>query len=653
MIALAVVAQLAIGGQVSDAGSGAPIGGASVRAPAASATTGDDGRFRLVARIGDTLSIRRIGYRPHRFVVDDTTVVIRMTPSAVRLGVVAVQGADRSGPTAVTRDTRVSRNAGATDVSEAVASMPFIAARAVRGRTTVSMRGARPEQVAATFDGLLLTDPATGVVDLGDLPLSAVASISALPGDASAEFGSGASGGVIALSPAREPVVAAHAGSHGTIGAEAGAPMRMGGAFVLAAASWMSSRNDYEFVNAFADPDSVERRRNANERSASLFLNATSSRASLVLLGTESERGLPGTVNVRAYDNARELTRRFMGRGAISLGRGTLALGGRAFGVHYDDASYPAFASYTRAVALDADVSIPMSSIDLRAGAGHDHVLGTRFRSDGRARAFTALGWSRTRGRLRMVAAGRVDWVEDHRAQLSPTIGVEFGENISVFGRAGRGFRIPTFYDLRLASPQQIAYEPVAPERVRADVEAGVRTRTRFVRATLAAYARDTRDAIVWVPGNFSWSPRNLPLERVRGVESRVALGGNGRELELWGMSQRAELVLDVGDVPVPYVPRSAGGAVARMSVGPWHGTATIVAIGRRPFVIALADRDAELHGDASLDLAIARDVDARARSRIVVAVHDAMNARIETTRLMPSPGRRWSLSLTHHPRIQ
>src|SRR5687767_837253 len=107
MIALAVIAQLAVGGQVSDASSGAPIGGASVRGPAASAMTADDGRFRLAARIGDTLSIRRIGYRPLRFVIDDMTVLIRMTPSAVRLGVVAVQGADRSSPTGVTRDTRV------------------------------------------------------------------------------------------------------------------------------------------------------------------------------------------------------------------------------------------------------------------------------------------------------------------------------------------------------------------------------------------------------------------------------------------------------------------------------------------------------------------------------------------------------------------
>ncbi len=118
--------------------------------------------------------------------------------------------------------------------------------------STLSLRGAAPGQVSVFLDGVPLTSAAHGVVNLADLPLSAVDRLEVYRGTAPLGFGAATPGGAVNLVSVDAPRVRAlsvGAGSFGTTTATATLGGTRGALALLGNAGYEGSDGDYRFWN--------------------------------------------------------------------------------------------------------------------------------------------------------------------------------------------------------------------------------------------------------------------------------------------------------------------------------------------------------------------------------------------------------------------
>lgn len=373
---------------VRDAVTGAPVASAQGAVRGASAVAAADGRLMLSARIGDTLLVRRIGYAAQRVVISAREILVHLSPAALRLSPIETREAIQPARALATVDAAEVMKAGGATVADALARVAFVTARESRGGLSVSMRGARSEQVLVLLDGVPLNDPATGSADLGDIPLAALGSVTAMPG-ASPSAGPGASGGVLALAGSARSAAIVSAGSYGHAGASASGTAGWGTATLHAGGEWSYARGDYPFRNSVAASitgvaDTTELRENNDLHRAAAFLGATWPAAQLALVVARSERGLVGPVNVRGFDRARGETRRALLRGNVSAGEWTITGAARALRFDYDNP--PSFHARTSSAAADVEASRRVARYAVRAGAGADRADGTTLRAHAPAR---------------------------------------------------------------------------------------------------------------------------------------------------------------------------------------------------------------------------------------------------------------------------
>jgi outer membrane cobalamin receptor len=541
-------------------------------------------------------------------------------------------------------------------VADAVARLPYVSARGARGSAVVSLRGGRAEHTVVTLDGLALNDPATGIADLADLPLAAVGAATALPGADAVRAGSGAVGGTVALASADRPLFALRAGSYGERLAEGAAAAEALGGRLRVGGSWAEARNDFPFVNraAATGGDTLERRVNNDERRAALFATASWPALQLLFLATDAERGLVGPMNVRAYDADRGRTRRALARAGAQAGAWTISLGARALEQRYDDARTPQSDSRADAAAVDGEVARALGGVSVRAGGGVDR-LGVRSstpvapRLRGRAFASAAREWRA--GRWLASAGVRGDAYERSGARPSWSLGLERAARVTAFARAAQAFRAPTLYDLYLGAPRRLAARDLRPERVALDAELGARARVGGALLEGAAFHRVTRDAIIWFPGNFDWSPANVGTERAAGAEARANVEGEHAGVSAWAGWYHARLHGGGLVIPTPYAPYAAGGGTATLRRGPVTAAATLRAMGRRPFASAPRSHETELPGVALASLQLGARAPALGHSaQLFAGVENLGDVRWESIERFPSPGRTWSAGLTLTP---
>lgn len=645
-------------GTVRDATTGAPVAGAAVEGAARRVYSDTHGRFALAARVGDTLLVRRMGYRPARSVVASGDLDVSLAPAAVPLDGLRVEahGAAPVARLAATEPAGSAREAGAVTAADLVARLPYVSARGARGATVVSLRGGRAEQTVVTLDGLPLNDPATGTADLGDLPLAAIGAATSLPGADAVRFGSGASGGVVALAGASEPVVALRAGSYGERLAEAAGTRSALGARLRGGLAWREARNDFPFRNraAATGGDSVERRANNDERRAAAFGTATWPSVQLLVLASESERGMVGPMNVRAYDADRGRTRRLLARGGLQAGGWIGVVGARAFGQRYEDPRHPGNASHANVLALDAEISRALGGALIRAGAGGDRLRvagAVPVPTRNRGRGFAAASREWARGAYRASAGLRADAYERSGARPSASLALERTGVIDGFVRVSQAFRAPTLNDVALGAPRRVAARDLDPERVALDAEGGMRARRGAALLEASVFHRVTHDAIVWFPGNFDWSPTNVGRERVLGAEGRAAFRTAHVETSAWAAWYRARLRAGGLVIPTPYVPEAAGGATATVRRGSLSASGELRAFARRPFASAPRSRATELPGAALLSGTITHRFALLGRTaRLALGVDNAGDVAWESVERFPAPGRTWSLGLTFAP---
>ncbi|MGH7664946.1 MAG: TonB-dependent receptor [Gemmatimonadaceae bacterium] len=654
-LAMLLLQQAIVAGTVVEAGTGLPVASVLLSAPSGDVRSDASGRFTLRAAPGDSIHARRVGYRPIVAVVAGPEVIVQLTSVALSLDPIAVTDARQPARLHAERSVAEARARGASSLPDLVQRLPFVTSRSGRGGTVLSMRGSRPEQVVVTLDGLPLTDPATGIADISDIPLIALGSVAASPGAAAASYGGGASGGVLALNTGDRSAISLTASSFHRRGAEAAARFEAWGGSLRLAGSWQSERNNFPFVNEFTATsgagDSTERRVNADEQRAGLVLSAVFPRLHIVALGTALNRGLPGPMNVRIYDDVRQRSRRVLLRIGTSSGEWAASAGARLLDVSVRDPRNPAMDHDAQSLSVDVDVSRAIGRVTVRAGAGLDRVRATSLVPAERARGFVSASRNWERGRYRLRIDARADAVQTAGIRVSPSIGVERAGAATLFIRAGRGFRAPTFYDLYFASPQRVIARDVRPERVVLDAEAGVRVEHGLLAASASIFERRTHNAIVWFPGTFDWSPRNVPRERVRGVEAVLRLGGPRLAIESWGAVHDTRLFVDGIHIPTPYVPRMSGTLRADARVARFALSAEVAALGRRPYRIAPSAPENDLPPVVLLSADVSCSVSLLGADALVTAgIRNATNVRWQPVRRYPSPGRTWTAGLVVYP---
>lgn len=648
---LQAAAPSTVHGTVHDATTRAPLAAALVASRGMRIRTDDDGRFVVSARAGDTLRVTRVGYRPAVVVASGDTVRIAMSPVALRLDAVAVREAADPVRLSAARDAGRARSDGAVSTADAVAALPFVSARGGRAGVALSMRGSRPEQVLVLLDGVPLNDPATGSADLSDVPLAAIGSVAAVPGTDASRWGSGAAGGVLALASGSGSLLSASSGSYGARAIEGRSGASARGWRLHGGGGWSSARNDFEFAVDRARqglPDSTARRNDADEERLALFGGASGDRVAITAFASRVERGLPRPVGANSAA-LREDRRRLLARAQADLSGWTVAAGARLLDLEYHDPARVVTATTASSRSLEAEAHREVGAIAIRVGGGSDRVAATTLSTRERPRAFASLAASRALSSLRFDLALRGDAVRDAGAHLSPSASAAWRAGVlQLHARAAQGFRAPSFHDLYVASSVAAQARDVRPERVLLDAEVGARWGGTALAASAAAFARQTRDAIVWLPGSFSWSPNNVERERVHGAEGRLLVGRGSLSLEGWAGAYRTRARIDGYDVPTPYAPQAAGGATLRAAHGALEAVGALTAIGRRQYVTAPASRALELPGVVTMDLTFSHRAKLRgARLLTTAGVRNLGDVRWEPVRRFPAPGRGWMLALT------
>ncbi len=664
-----------------DAATRAPVVGATVHRATTVGDTSAVTRLRgHCASVPDgVLLVRRVGYHPVH--VDLTgqvgvvTMALRALSTAVSLDVVRVeasQGVVSPGHRGGTLSVAEARATGAATSIQLVERLPFTNVRSARGEASVSLRGARREQVVVTLDGLPLNDPATGVADLSDIPLAALSAATVALGADPLGMGPGASGGVLALSTGAPSLVSLRLGSLGQRSVEGAWTQRVGHSVWHAAAMHRAADNDFLFVNGAGATgvSAPERRVNNDETRNAATLGVIGDRWQLAALASRSDRGMVGPANVRANDADRARAERVLLRGHADL-RGLQLRGGvRTFSLTYRDPTRPVLDANARVWASDAEArgdllrrdQRPGSGTALvmgwRAGGGHDDVRASGGISQRRHRAFasTQLQWRAVR--TTMDVGARVDAIDGGGVLPSFSVAAERAvtSTWAVSARAAQAVRVPTLYDLYFSSPQRLFVRQLRPERVTADLELGSAWAASLgdtrVALDVSAVSRDTRDAIVWFPGNFGWSPSNVGAERLRGGEARAALTPRWGGVSGWVTWYDAQLTTGTLRIPTPYVPRLAAGTQWTARARGVAASVLTRSMGRRPYTAGPRNHAFELPAVTLMDLTVTHDLPAalslpRIATTLAWSLENATNTAWQSVRGFPSPGRTWAIAIT------
>ena len=673
---------------VRDARHASPLVGAQLRLADGSMRT-LDAECAAVARSAAPLLVARLGYRSRmlpagvisgaprggtvivslalRVHVDATdSGHLHVTQLAEQRVVADAPVSPRAGMASSSISTSHARERGTNTMNGVIALLPFTALRSARGESGLSLRGARREQVVITLDGLPLNDPATGLADVSDVPLVSLQAVAVIPGADPVNAGSGANGGVLALSSAATRLLAVRNGSFGQWAAEGSYTATRGTTRWQAALSHRRALNDFSFLNVAGELPVRESRVNNDETRSVLTASVMNGRTQWLALASVGERGMVGAANVRAYDEDRAQTSRVFVRGQVAAGNTVLITGVRHFDLRYRDPQQPVLDSRSSAWAADAEWRGAALSGTWRVGAGADQLTGTGSVLQRRSRGFAAWGWQRTPSpaqRVGLDAGVRTDIVEGAGVQPTAALGATWralgsasGSSWSLLARGAQAVRVPTLYDLYFSSPQRLSVRALDPERVTLDASAGTQAVWQHARWRAVAegslVSRDTRNAIVWFPGNFGWSPANVGLERLRGTESRLDVTTARFSLSAWHTWYRSELRSGALHIPTPYVPQQALATNGAWRVGT-HTISTNVRVqGRRPYTAGPRNSLFELPAVTIADVAWSqRHRFNRVEALWAVTLENVTDVQWQSVRGFPMPGRGWSASLTLAPR--
>jgi vitamin B12 transporter len=505
---------------------------------------------------------------------------------------------------------------GASSLAEALALAPGVSLSAAGGagaQAAVSIRGSSTNQVLVLVDGLPVSDPSTGLVDLSKLGLapSDLESIEVVRGGASAQYGPDAVGGVILITTkkggrgtsrpllelslanrSRLPfssvsgsgfsamVVPASAASL-VDGQEAGLRLSLPGGLVLSAGGERAA-NAY----LYRDSSGVKRTRaNADMLSGQALLGWRGALGSGIMdasLGASlRDLGVPGpasspTPEAREEDSS---LRAALAWATDSFFSDRLAFSAKAYGlssrtVFREDPQAAADDNLASRLGLDPSWSIllgPGMKLDTGLQARYERLDSSNVAtaSGGAPERLTLGAWVEpkfTSGPWTIAPAARIGWTSDFPSGLSFSLGAarDLGEGLSLSANLSTAYRAPSFDDLWWPAAAGVEGNPGLKPETSWGGDIGARWAKKGVSLQASAYARYVEDVILWQEGaDAVWRPSNYGAALYPGLELEAGLEGEGPWSARLSWQYQHSYVLSGGlalgdDLRVPMVPEQS-----------------------------------------------------------------------------------------------
>lgn len=587
--------QAHLSGRVFDSRTQAPLVGANVMViPHGPGTaTNANGEFVLdfsrhraqqsatlhkVVEQGDSLRVSFMGYRPVTLALTDIgndlqiqleavtllfaeTVVTATRQSALRAEVPsAIELVEIGSPHTVARQ----------NVGEVLAQSQSVFIKeygSVSGLKTINLRGAGDGQVLVLEDGVRLNNPQNGGVDAGVLSLVGIDKIEIVRGNASAQYGSDAIGGVIHLRSIAPPAglsggVQTCVGSFGAFNSR----LQVGYGSNLWRGTVAVDRlvSDGDF--AIDEKSESKRRNNASQR-REIFARVSGNllndlRLNLLHRTSDTEQGVPGSLQfpstVAQQKDVNHLTSTAVEWNGNPLLQFTAQFSAERRDQRYHDPSF--FIASHHAVASDiatlqnrAQLS---SALDLLIGGeiGNYRVNSTDLGKPQRTQrsTFVQIEWRPRAGQrhggwqLTVIPSLRHDNYSDAGDRTSPKLALTLGRQfvpshkqntaglstarLSLHGSLGKSFRVPSMNDLWYQDPFFVGNPNLRPERGR-EVEGGVLYEFSHAgnwQLEFAAFDSKIEGLIVLTDQTFPLSLENLDDVEISGVELTAVWRSHG-----------------------------------------------------------------------------------------------------------------------------
>lgn len=560
---------------------------------------------------------------------------------------------------------------GATSVADALerGTTAFVRPYGLTGLASLSVRGTGSSQTAVLLDGMRLTDPQLGQIDLRLLPAALLGGATLVSGSGSAFDGSDAVGGTLLLAPRTGQRLGGsiEAGSFGTFRADAHGGVSSGRFAVSAAASAESVEGDFPYPDPIYQ--TTARRDGADLRLAALLVRAATPRTAAGLWVAAADRGLaPSAGTPPQGERQTDGLARLWATHARPARNGSLRLAGYAHasrlryvhpGLGVDDTGRTQTLggeierSWVTARGWEGE---PLGEIGLGASASTAHATHPSLADDAREHALAAFAHAtRQRGRWTLAPAVRLDVYLRNPSTLgaaSPRLGLryEVGGGLAARASAATAFRAPTLNDRFWAGAGR---PDLRPERARM-AELGLtfdrRTGVETWHGEATAYAHSIRDQIVWTPdASGRWRPENVQRTATLGVEAsgRWALRDDFGRPEVETAVAFTDAV-DRSDSSSPtygrqlrYVPRVVARAGARVSPGRFAIDLSARLVGTR---YATADESQRLAPVFTLDAGAAVRL---GTLRLGLRLDNLLDARYQMLDGYPMPGRAAYVRLT------
>ncbi len=396
------------------------------------------------------------------------------------------------------------------------------------GLSTLSLRGARSDQVLFLLDGRPVNDPQSGIFNMATLPPSMVSRVEVVSGGASSLWGPNAVGGVVNLvtkgfdDDRPYSRIAVRNGSYRTALTDLDFGRRLGDRLGMYVSSQLK-RSDGFRENSDFEGNNV----------SGHFTYSFDPKWEVVarFKRYESTLGVPGdTTRFGRSPNARQRDYRLDGdivlRRSVPGNHAEIQVFGSNIWNHYQNPDI-GYSGVNTGRVYGIQVEERLSLLDRHASTVG--LYGERIESEiegDEQKTHLVSGFTHALVRLspwmNIFAGGRFDHHSKYGSQFSPSVGVAlpFGGRYSAYLNWNKSFRAPTLNELYYPG---FGNPELEPERS-SEVECGLKLETDYVRGSIAVSRRAVKDMIEYAfnPDDWSFLPYNLGRADVSNLEMNL-----------------------------------------------------------------------------------------------------------------------------------
>ncbi|MBQ5888707.1 MAG: TonB-dependent receptor [Bacteroidaceae bacterium] len=590
-------------------------------------------------------------------------------------------------------------HAGVSDVLKYMSGVNVRDYGGVGGLKTVSVRGMGAKHTAVSYDGVVVSDAQSGVVDLGRFPLNNLSAVTLSMG----------LGGEDAVHSAREYSASTLLSLRTlSLGRTMTNVEVKGGSFGYASASlfhrykttekWGMSFNGnylrsdgmYPFTLVNSGLETREKRRDSDVNAVSLEANADAllavGRLDAKLGYYSSERGLPGAVNLYNKENRERL----WNRNAFAQAKYGCPVGDAwdlqaLFKYDYNYSRYrETSANYSSGEQVDINIQNewyasvaaacrPLRNLKISLAADVAYVmLDNNFENSKAPRRFSS--WvvaaadyelSRVKFTASLLATSVVDKVNNGSGanpfyRFSPSLGVvvaPFGNNILHLRASVKDAgRVPTFADLYYLRLGNVGLKPEKATQCNVGATLYLSGSGFFRNLTFTAdgYYNNVRDKIVALPTMYIWRMMNFGRADIWGADASASMrfALHDKVMFMFDAAYSFQYAVDVTDSSaknyrhqLPYTPRHAGSLTMSLENPIVNISYLLSAVGAR-YMLPQNTANNRMPGYLEHSFSLNRSfVFGRVGLRLQAEFLNVTGKQYEVIKNYPMPGFQWRLA--------